>query len=237
MPNRVCYSIFMLKVNQKGAIGGEDISLVLTILLLIGTIAFGAWAFMGRQDYKNNSDAKVAAAVTQAKAAEDIVDNQKAAEAAKQPLKTYNGPEAYGSLQVDFQNTWIAYVDDSGGNDNSVIDAYFNPDVVPSITNQNSVFALRIQILNQTYSEVLQNLTNQNSDGGTPVTYAAYSLPKVPKSVGIRLTGSVQEGDGTKLVDMVVLPLRSDTIEIWTEGTQFGSDFNSNILPNLSFSP
>jgi hypothetical protein len=36
---------------------------------------------------------------------------------------------------------------------------------------------------------------------------------------------------------MVVLPLRSQTVQIWTEGTQYVDDFNKLILPNFSFSP
>jgi hypothetical protein len=33
------------------------------------------------------------------------------------------------------------------------------------------------------------------------------------------------------------LPLRSQTVKIWTEGSQYGGDFNKYILPNFSFSP
>jgi hypothetical protein len=36
---------------------------------------------------------------------------------------------------------------------------------------------------------------------------------------------------------MVVLPLRSQTLQIETAGSQFLGDFNNNILPNFSFSP
>jgi hypothetical protein len=63
---------------------------------------------------------------------------------------------------------------------------------------------------------------------------SAYSLPKLPKVVGVRVVGQLQQDQS---VDMVVLPLRSQTLEIWTEGSQYANDFNSYILPNFSFAP
>jgi hypothetical protein len=49
----------------------------------------------------------------------------------------------------------------------------------------------------------------------------------------VRVKGEVRN----ETVDMVVLPLRDKTLQLWTEGTQFENDFNNNILANFSFSP
>src|SRR5471030_1451582 len=100
--------------NQNGALNALLIPLILAILLLIGAGAFGAWAFSSRQDYKNNTDQKVAAAVTVAEQKTTETDTAQAAEAAKQPLKPYNGPEAYGSVVIKYPKTWSAYVDETG---------------------------------------------------------------------------------------------------------------------------
>lgn len=225
----------MFKHNQDGAINGVGVGLVLVSVLLIGAIAFSVWAFSGRQDYKNNVDSKIAAAVDQAKSAEDKLKDRQAAEAAKQPLRAYHGPETYGSLSVNFPRTWSAYIDDTGSNSNALVDGYFHPDIVPSVSSQSSVFALRIRVVNQPYSQVLQSFSSQQANH--QATFSAYALPKLPKVVGIRVTGTVQVEQGNKTVDMIVLPLRSDTLELWTESNQFAADFNNNILPNFSFSP
>ncbi len=225
----------MFKHNQDGAVNGVGVGLVLVSILLIGAIAFSVWAFAGRQDYKNNVDSKVASAVDQAKQAEDKLKDQQAAEAAKLPLRTYNGPETYGSMEVNFPRSWSAYIDDTGNNSNALVDGYFHPDVVPSITSQSSVFALRIRVVNQPYSQVLQSLNGLQSNH--QATFSAYALPKLPKVVGIRVKGTMQVEQDSKTVDMVILPLRSDTLELWTEGDRFSADFNNNILPNFSFSP
>lgn len=222
----------MFKHNQDGAINGLVVSLVLAILLLFGAIGFGGWAYSSRQDYKNNTDAKVAVAVNQAKQQEGAAKDAAFAEAAKNPLKTYNGPQAYGSLVVNYPKTWSGYVDDSG-NGSALVDGYFAPGVVPAINGQSSVFALRVQVLNQAYSQSLQSFSGQLQTG--QLTAKAYALPKVPKAVGVEVSGQLQSNQPS--TTMVVLPLRSQTLEIYTQGTQYLNDFNNYILPNFSFSP
>ncbi|HUY85424.1 MAG TPA: hypothetical protein VMU97_02820 [Candidatus Dormibacteraeota bacterium] len=221
----------MFKHNQDGTVSGLGISLVLAIVLLIGALGFGGWAFSSRQDYKNNVDTKISTAVTAAKSQEDKVKDAQFAEAAKQPLKTYQGPEAYGSLMVSYPKTWSAYVDDTGKG-SALVDGYFTPGAVPSISDQNSVFALRVQVLNQPYAQVLRSFSAQQQAG--TLTISAYALPKLPNVVGVKAVGQV---NNQASVTMIVLPLRSQTLQIWTEGTQYLNDFSNNILPYFSFSP
>lgn len=212
------------------------VSLVVAVLLLIGAVVFGIWAFQGRQDYKNNVDAKIKTAVAAAKQQQGKVDSAHYAEAAKNPLKTYNGPETYGSMIVKFPKTWSAYVDDTGTG-STLVDGYFAPGVVPSISDQNSVFALRVQVLSQSYAQTLQTFTSQQQSN--KITVSAYALPKLPKVVGVKVVGQINSNtlSNAPNVTMIVLPLRSNTLEIWTEGNQYLNDFNNYILPNFSFSP
>ncbi len=221
----------MLKRNQAGLLGVTGLLLIVTVFLLVGALSFAVWAFAGRQDYKNNVGQKIAVAVAAAKQQEGAAKDQQYAEAQKQPLKTYSGPDAYGSLSISYPKTWSGYVDDSG-NGQALVDGYFYPGVVPSITSQTSVFALRVQVLSQAYNQLVANLIVQQQAG--KLSSVVYSLPKVPKVVGVEVSGSLPNN---KSGTMVVLPLRDKTLEIWTEGGQFLSDFNSNILPHFSFSP
>jgi hypothetical protein len=225
----------MIKHNQNGAVNGVVISLIFTILLLLGAIIFGAWAFSSRQDYKENTEGKVNLAVQAAVQQNSAKKDKQFAEDAKKPLKTYNGPEAFGSLIINFPKTWSGYVNATGTNNSGTggLDSYFAPGVVPPVSDQSSVFALHVQVLNQSYSQVLQSFTSQQQNG--KITISAYALPKVPKAVGVKITGQVSNRPTN--VTMVVLPLRSQTLEIETDGTQYLNDFDTNILPNFSFSP
>jgi hypothetical protein len=224
----------MLKHNQVGAISGVVISLVFAILLLLASLGFGVWAFGGRQDYKNNVDAKINTAVANAKHQQNAADQAQFAQDAKKPLKAYDGPQAYGSLVVNFPKTWSAYVDDAGTG-TSLVDGYFAPGSVPSISNRDSVFALRVQVIGQAYAQTLSSFSSQQQAG--QLSISAYSLPQLPKIVGVKAVGQLPGSQGQASGTMIVLPLRSQTLEIWTEGTQYLDDFNNNILPNFTFSP
>lgn len=221
----------MINHNQDGAVNGIVISLVLTVLILVGAVGFGVWAYGERQDYKNNVDQKISIAVSDAEKKLSAKKDLEFAEKAKDPFDLYTGPEAYGSLKIEYPKTWSGYVEDTGSGSN-LVEGYFAPGVVPDKQGEKSTFALRVQVINERYSEVVKQLDSQVKAG--KLTISAYSLPKLPKVVGIKADGQLSD---QKTVHMVVLPLRSETVQIWTEGDQYLKDFNENILPNFSFSP
>lgn len=220
----------MTKHNQDGS----ALTVVLLAILSVGLIAaltFGVWAFTGQQDYKNNVDAKVAVAVEAAKKTEAEKQVALAAEAAKSPITTYQGPETYGSVSISYPKTWSAYVD-STGKGNAPLDGYFAPKVVPAINDASSVFALHIQVTNQPYAYSVQQQTAAQAAG--QVSIAPYSLPKVPSVVGIKVTGKLSTG---KTGTLIIMPLRDKSLMISTEGTLYNADFETYVLPNASFSP
>ena len=222
----------MTKHNQVGAINILLIPLIVAIVLLIGAVSFGGWAFSQRNDYKNNTDQKVADAVTIAQQKLSTQKDKDFAEQEKQPLKSYSGPQAYGSISLKYPKTWSAYIDDTGVNSAGLIDGYFYPETVPSLTAASSTFALRIKVVPQAYSVVAG--TFASLEISKKVTITPYALPKLPSIVGIRVEGEIVQ---SKSGSMIILPLRDTTLQIWTENSQFLDDFNKNILPNFSFSP
>jgi hypothetical protein len=228
----------MRKLNQVGAVNSLLLSLIVAVVLLVGALAFGGWAFSSRQDYKDNTDAKIAKAVEIAKQQESSRKDVEFKEKEKQPLRTYNGPDAYGGIALQYPKTWSGYVDDTG-NGKAKVDAYYYPGTVPSTGDENSVFALRVQVVAQSYESVAKRvdaLQQASQKSGGSMTVEPYSLPQVPDVVGIKVTGGLLTGKD-KQGTMVILPLRSQTLELWTEGTDYAADFNNNILPNFSFSP
>ncbi|HEY4161374.1 MAG TPA: hypothetical protein VGM08_04910 [Candidatus Saccharimonadales bacterium] len=209
------------------------IPVIVLAVLFVGVGSFAVWAYSGRQDYKDNVDTKISSAVGANKQAVQAADAARYAEAAKNPLTTYTGPDAYGSVKVSYPRTWSAYVDttDSG----TPLNAYFHAGYVPSINSQQT-YNLRVQVNSQSYSTILAGYSGQVQSG--KITSAPYTLPKVPSIVGTILTGAVVQnqlngGSGT----MVLIPLRNTTLEIWTESNSYLADFNTYILPNLTFSP
>ena len=221
----------MIKHDQNGTINVLLIPLLVAVLLLIGAIVFGSWAFSGRQDYKNNVDQKISAAVDSATKREDAVKDAQFAEASKLPLKVYSGPETYGSILLSYPRTWSGYVNNIDGS-SSPIDAYFQPDVVPPTQSETSTFALRVKVLASSYASTVSSFSGQVQQN--TVTVTPYALAKVPSVVGVRVDGQIEPN---KNGSMVILPVRDKTLEIYTESNQFLGDFNNSILPNFSFSP
>ncbi len=216
--------------DEQGSSTALVVSLILVSLLFVGAAGFGVWAFMGRQDYKNNVADKITTAVqanTKTVQAKDAIDY---AEAAKQPLKTYVGPETYGSVHISYPKTRSAYVATDSGS--LPLDMYAQPDVVPSITAQTSTFALRVQVTQTSYSQTVSQYQSLQKAG--TVTVTPYALPKNAAIIGVRVDGQLTT---TKQGSMIILPLRDKSLKIWTESNQYLSDFNNIILPNASFSP
>lgn len=196
-------------------------------VLLVGALSFGIWAFSSRQDYKNNVDEKIAAAVKVAVDKNSSAKDNQFAEEAKQPLKTYITPTTFGSVVIKYPRTWSAYVDESGSD--NPIDGYFHPNFVPGLQS-NTTFALRLQVVSNAYSDEL----GQFKDNGSDVSIRPYRAPKVRGTLGVRIQGQIAEN---KQGTLILLPLRDKTLKIWTESNQYSADLDKFILPNLTFSP
>jgi len=209
------------------------IPLVLAGVVLIAAIVFGSWAFSSREDFRLNVEKKIGTAVKAAKLDEDIAKDKEHAEADKQPFKTYEGAEQYGGIQVMFPKTWSGYVADTGST-SQPLDGYFHPGVVPNVADTASAFALRVQVVNQSYASIINSM---NSSVTTKtVTAAPFAFAKVPSVVGVRFDGAIISGR-TITGSMVIVPIRDKTLEVWTESPIYMADFNTYILPNIIFSP
>lgn len=215
----------------------KPIALIITVvvlgIILVGSLAFGIWAFSGRQDYKNNSDKKSAAAIAIAKSAQAKELQAQFDQQSKDPNKTFQGPVTYGSVSFNYPKTWSAYVDQSSANE--PINGYFHPNQVPGIQS-DSAFALRVELVNTPYSQVIQGFSGQIKSG--KVTTEAYMPPQMNGvanvQTGIRLEGQIQQKQqGT----MVVMQVRDKTLMVYTESSDFTGDFNNIILASLKYTP
>ena len=218
------------KLDQSGLVDTWMIAFIVALLLFLGSTGFGVWAFAGKQDYKNNVDAKIAEAITASDAANNLKKDAEFAEKEKNPLRTYTGPAAYGSVGISYPKTWSLYVDESGTG-NAPLDGSLNPGFVPGLTSNASI-ALKVQVLATQYSNVVKTFDQRVKTGKVKVT--PFSAPKVPGVVGLRVDGEIQTG---KQGSLIVFPIRDKTLQVWTEAAQNANDFNTIILPNLVFVP
>jgi hypothetical protein len=217
--------------SEHGYINKLVVSLIGVTVLLVAAIAFGGWAFMSRQDYKDNSDQKVAVAVQEAIERTQAEEAARYAEESKEPLKPYTGPSQYGNVHVEYPKTWSAYIINRDSN-NTPVEWYLHPDVVPDIGNDSNVYALRVELVSESYDREVASFDSSVEDG--TVTVQPYSLPKVQDVVGSRINGAIVED---KQGSMILMSLRDRTLKIWTESNDYLDDFEKHILPNLTFVP
>lgn len=214
--------------NEHGHINGLLIPLVLVVLLFVAAGSFGIWAFTSRQDYKDNADQKIKAAVVVAEQNKATQKDNEFIEKEKQPLRTYSGPAAFGSLVLQYPKTWSAYVGEKASS-NIPIDAYFHPGYVAAADGNNS-YALRVQVLDTSYIDVLKSYDTYVKTNKTKAT--PYIPAKNPAVTGTKLEGDVAPN---RQGVMVIVPVRDKTLKIWTESKDYVNDFNTIILPNYSF--
>jgi hypothetical protein len=225
----------MRNKNQNGST-----SVVLAIffgILFVAAAGFGGWAFMGRQDYKNNSDKKSAQAVEAAKKVQAADLQKKFDEDYKNPNKIYRGPISFGTVTFNYPKTWSAYVDENSSAE--PINGYYYPDKVPS-TQGGSAYALRVELLNSTYSQALQQYTAQIREG--KIKASAYVPPKMVGKTnvqpGTRLDGIISQSQtGAHTGAMVIMQVRDKTLKIYTESPEFLADYNNIVLASLTFAP
>lgn len=207
---------------------------VLLIPFIIGLVAAAIFAIMvvvyfGKyNDAKNNLDAHVATAVDSAKKQQQTDDKKQFAIDEKLPLRSYTTPANIGSIKVQFPKTWSDYIDLSGGGSSTPLDFYSNPDYVPAQTTDTR-YAFRMQLVGQQYAQVVQQYNSQVKQGKAKATAVTVSGVQ-----GVRIDGEFKTNINGSLI---ILPLRSQTLMFWTESKNFLSDFNANIVPNISFNP
>jgi hypothetical protein len=222
--------------NQKGFSATLLIASLTTLFVL--SLVFGLWAFSGRQDFKNNSDKKATAAAAAAKAQQSASDKATYDALAKQPYKSYSGSATYGTVAFSYPKTWSAYVDQT--DQNEPINAYFFPGEVPGVQS-GVAFPLRVELTTTDYAQTIQQYAAQVGDGS--IKSAAYIPPKMAsiKNVqpGVRFDGGLwQQSDGTtQKGSLVVMKVRDKTLLIYCQSVDSLSDFNSIILPSLTFVP
>lgn len=221
----------MSTLNQRGALNVLAIPLIMLSILFLGAAGFGVWAFVSRAEYKDRSDQKAAAAAAVQKERTQAEDNARFAEESKKPYDTYIGPSAFGNITVNYPKTWSGYVV-AVQNASNPVNAYFQPKIVPSVTDPEYNFALRVELVQQSYDSVLGQYESNIKAGKAKIE--PFKLAKVPSVVGSRIEGQITT---RKQGTMIVLPLRNMTLKVWTESNDFKGDLDTHILPNLSFIP
>ena len=212
-----------MKHNHNGNVSSVVLLVVATLLLVLVSI-FAVIQTGNVSKYKNNTNQLIASAVVQAKSAQQTLDNASYQKQIQSPFASYLGPASYGSISFSYPKNWSSYIN----NTSDGIDGYFYPGSLPSVDDASaSNYSLRINVVNASYSDTL------NTYSSSDASVVPYSLPKVQGNIGVQIKGKLNNG---KTGTLIILPLRTQTLQIWTEGGGFNNEFNQ-ILSSLTFIP
>jgi len=218
----------MTKLDQCGSLNKLLLPLILVVILLLGSLGFGYWAFSERSDLNSNIDTRVEERLGVETQRIESEQQNLFLEREKEPLKPYESPSEVGSIKFSYPKTWSGYVDE-GGSGSIVLDGTFHPDFVPV---EETSYALRIEVVNNEYDKELKKFDSKAENGQVKVT--AYSPKNVDGVSAVKITGQLTSKiQGT----MVLIQVRDKTLKMWTEADQFTGDFNKHVLGSLTFSP
>lgn len=212
--------------SQSGSLNVLLVPLILSCLLFVSALGFGAWAYMEMQDYKLHTDQKVFQAVEVAKKETESQKDNEFIEKEKEPLIQYKGTADLGGIDFLYPKTWSGYVKSEEGESEYI----FHPNVV--VGSENGVYALRVTVQSQPYREAVQEFDSAIQEGKAKAV--VYKLPKMKDVTGIRINGEIEEG---KQGSVIIMPLRDKSIKISTESKDFVGDFDKIILKNFSYNP
>lgn len=210
---------------ERGAINPSTLTIIGLAVFTIVFAGMSVWAFINYMDQKNNVDAKVSTAVTEAE--KKLGDKLEAdfIERDKQPLKSFTGPSDYGTLGFKYPKTWSVYVSNDGSKGTGY-EAFFNPGAVPSVDAASSRYALRVAIVNEQYETVIDGYANLVEKGTLKS-----STTKANGETGTRL-----EGNFTKDIrgSAVIFKIRDKSVIVQSDADTFKDDFNA-LVETITF--
>ena len=213
----------MKSSHESGMVHPLLLSTIVLAVLTTGLGGFSIWSFVNYLDQKNNTDAKISAAVATAKTQQTTVDQAAFAEQEKAPNRQIIGPVDLGQVTFSYPKTWSVYVDKSSA---AGYEAYFHPLVVPGTTT-GTAYALRVSIIDNKYESVLGSFNERIKAGqlkASPITLANVD--------GTRLDGAFSS---TVRGSMVLFKIRDKTLEVYTQAEVYKNDFDNIILKSLQF--
>lgn len=207
--------------SEKGAIA-ETIILVSVCLVAAIAIIVAVIFFMKYNEMKTDQDARVSAEVAAAVAAEQEAAAKTLEEKLKEPNLEYRGPEDYGSISFQYPKTWSVYVN-KDATKNGDYEAIFHPKAVPSLSNENSRYALRFAIYNRQFADVAKQYSNKNE-----------LVSSNFEADGGKITGTRYQGQITSKIDgtFVLFKVNDKTGVLQTDSDVFLDDYEA-ILKTL----
>lgn len=198
--------------------------LVVVSLIALGLAILSIYLFLQLNDARTNIDGQIKEAVAEAVNANSEQLEAEFAEREKSEYRNFLGPVDYGELSFEYPKTWSLYIarDAARGGD---YEAYMNPIEIHAMSG-DSIYALRISILNQSFDDVVKRYDSAIA-GGT----LKLSVEDINGEAANIYTGSIANNLSGKVA---LIKIRDKTVVLQTDSMLFEGDFN-RILSTIKY--
>lgn len=205
-------------MREKGYVNSWMIMAIGAFVLFLIAGGLAIWAFMEYSQEKNGADAKVQVEVAKAKSEQAEIDQKKFSEESKNPRIEFVGPSEYGRVSFMYPKTWSVYIEKDGSDRGDYV-AYLHPKEVPSISNKESRFALRLEIINKDFNTVLKTYEQKIKKGelsSSSTEFNGISSTRIDGAFSKDLRGTV-----------VLMKVNDKTVRFSTDADTFKPDFET----------
>lgn len=199
---------------------------VVSAILLILTLVFGARAFINGQDLADaNQQGQQEGAATQ-----KVADEKAYTEEKNSDFRTYTAPDYAGQFRINIPKSWSIETTPNDGI--NTISALSSPDYVE---NKQDKYPLRFALINKKIDDVkkpLDNLTKEKDPKKRKLNVEDITVSGIQ---GYKYTGQIASKvpKGT----LVLIPLRDKTFSVQTDDNDQYLTVFTSIVANLGLNP
>lgn len=216
------------KPNLWNDQSGDTTTIIIATLsfLAITLAGLSGWAYYEYHQARETVDTQIEEAVSEAREQQRQEDEARFEEEQRNPFRTYTAPSVYGAIEIAFPKNWNVYVEDDTS-DSLQIDLFIHPDMIRMQDGTDRPFAFRMQLHNELYQDIVDGYQSEIEDGEIESSTATASDIE-----GVRLSGQITDSHSG---EMIILPYRDKTVQLWTEGGNYRDQF-STILERADIS-
>lgn len=207
----------------------KTIAIVILSLVSVAFIGLFIWALTQYFDEKTDVEERINVAVATAVDKQQSEDEKECNEKMKLDFLTFKGPSDYGDLTFKYPKTWSVYIASDPLKEDD-FEAYFNPTQVESIESKNSIYALVVEIRNDSFESVVNEYQRAMDKKDSNLTVESITLAS--GTTANKYTGTIPGTDFSGYI--VVFKIRDKTAIIRTDSIKHEKDYNK-VLDSITF--
>lgn len=206
---------------------------IIIALLAVAMVIFAGlfvWKAIESSTVDNDVDEQISIAVNKAVEDSRVKQEEEFMEREKEPFKTFSGPIDYGQLTFRYPKTWSVYISNTAS-DGGDFHAFLNPGQVEADNNGETIYALRVSIVNDSFDNVAKSYNDFVESKDSELSVKTENVNN-NTSVGNLYTGLIPRTEFKGSI--LIFKIRDKTAILQTDSELFKEDFDK-IVKSITF--